>query len=425
MMILKNNLRKGSIYVLFLLLLSACANQKLRTTFKENDRLEPAFRGFVLYDPSTDKTLVNYDGAKYFTPASNTKLFTFYSTYRTFKDSVKSLAYYQTNDSLIIKGTADPSFWYGFDTEKTHSFLKNSTDTIYLVDAHIDDPVYGPGWSWDDFETYYMPEKSLFPVHSNLVNIKVEGGSVQSEPAYFSNFIEVVDSIQYTRDFYTNTFYRPKQGDFSTTVPFRTSNAVVVELLKERLQKEVVLIPNKAYPFSYFYGMHYDELLKQMMVVSDNFIAEQLMLQVAKETTGIYSVQKGIAYVLENYLADLPQPPRWVDGSGLSRYNLFSPEDMVHLLTKMYREIPLDKLLSFFPVGGQSGTLTNWYTIDGAPFVYAKSGSLSNNYNLSGYLRAKSGKILIFSFMNNHYTKKTADIKKEMEFILKDIYYTN
>ena len=33
--------------------------------------------------------------------------------------------------------------------------------------------------------------------------------------------------------------------------------------------------------------------------------------------------------MLENQLKDIKQQPRWVDGSGLSRYNLFSPMSFV------------------------------------------------------------------------------------------------
>ena len=62
----------------------------------------------MVFDPALNKELVNYNGEKYFTPASNTKLFTFYAAYKTFKDSVAGLHYYLNADSLVIRGTADP-----------------------------------------------------------------------------------------------------------------------------------------------------------------------------------------------------------------------------------------------------------------------------------------------------------------------------
>ena len=145
------------------------------------------------------------------------------------------------------------------------------------------------------------------------------------------------------------------------------------------------------------------------------------MLQVGKKVVDSYSVSAAIDYALSNYLHDLPQEPRWVDGSGLSRYNLFTPNDMVFLLNKMYREIPLKKLLWYFPVGGESGTLKNWYD-NKKPYVYAKSGTLSNNYNLSGYLITKKNTLLIFSYMNNHYKLSTSEIKIEIQKALEKIY---
>jgi D-alanyl-D-alanine carboxypeptidase/D-alanyl-D-alanine-endopeptidase (penicillin-binding protein 4) len=125
--------------------------------------------------------------------------------------------------------------------------------------------------------------------------------------------------------------------------------------------------------------------------------------------------------MLENQLLDLKQPPRWVDGSGLSRYNLFTPESMVTVLSKMYRNVPRQRLFSFFPVGGASGTLKDWYGGNPKPYIYAKSGSLGNNYCLSGYLLTKSGKTLIFSFMNNHFRHPSWEVKKQMEQIFEEI----
>ena len=55
------------------------------------------------------------------------------------------------------------------------------------------------------------------------------------------------------------------------------------------------------------------------------------------------------------------------------------------------------------------------------PYIYAKSGSLGNNYNLSGYLITNSGKVLAFSYMNNHFMNSSSKIKEKMQVTLKKI----
>ncbi len=412
--------------LLISLMVSSCGTtHQIRHDLKRHEKGASYFKGFVLYNPISKKEIINYNGTKYFTPASNTKLFTFYTAYKSLKDSVKSLAYFRAKDSLIIEGTADPSLFYGFDSTKVVAFLKNATDSIYLLDKKIDENPYGSGWAWDDYLYYYMPEKSLFPIYGNIVKYSLENDSLVSYPSYFNQYISVIDSVIQTRELTENKFYYAHSLDKKIyEVPFITSNSIVAEILKHLTQKKVKLITKeKEYDFTFLYGLNYDELYKKLLVDSDNHIAEQLMLQVGKEVANTYSVSAAIEYSLTNYLQELPQKPRWVDGSGLSRYNLFSPNDMVFLLDKMYREIPQQKLFDYFPVGGTSGTLKNWYGND-KPFVYAKSGSLSNNYNLSGYLTTKKGTLLIFSSMNNHFKVSSKAVKKDIEEILLEIYNT-
>ena len=83
--------------------------------------------------------------------------------------------------------------------------------------------------------------------------------------------------------------------------------------------------------------------------------------------------------------------------------------------------IPKEKLFEFLPNGGESGTLKNYFKKD-KPYIFAKRGTLSNNHNISGYLKTKSGKILIFSYMNNHYMGSSTDRKIEMEKVFKSLY---
>jgi D-alanyl-D-alanine carboxypeptidase/D-alanyl-D-alanine-endopeptidase (penicillin-binding protein 4) len=418
------NSKPSLLAAVLLILMTACSTtKKIEKNISEQNEKETFFRGLVVFDPALKKELVNYNGEKYFTPASNTKLFTFYAAYKTFKDSVAGLHYYLNADSLVIRGTADPSLLYGFEESKTLPFLRSVRQNIYVIDENIDEAVFGEGWAWDDYTYNYMVEKNLFPIYGNFVSINKTGQSVSSVPSFFTKQIEVNNQQQQRRNAADNTFFVKSGEDFKNReVPFRTSNQLVADLLSETLNKKVTLIPaGYKGDLKPFYSVAYDSLYKQMLVISDNFIAEQLMLQVGKELSGKYSVEGGIDQALKTYLADIPQKPRWTDGSGLSRYNLFTPESMVYLLKKMYSEIPREKLFSYFPVSGHSGTLKNSFKNE-KPFIYAKTGTLSNNYNLSGYLITQKGKVLIFSYMNNHYLGSSNERKTEMEQIFLELY---
>jgi D-alanyl-D-alanine carboxypeptidase/D-alanyl-D-alanine-endopeptidase (penicillin-binding protein 4) len=128
-----------------------------------------------------------------------------------------------------------------------------------------------------------------------------------------------------------------------------------------------------------------------------------------------------IKSIKEKYLEDLPDAVKWVDGSGLSRYNLFTPRSIIKLLEKIHVELPQEKLFSILANGGKSGTVKNMFKTADEAFVFAKSGSLSGVYNLSGYLISKKGKTILFSLMNNNFTKPTSQVRKEVEKILLEV----
>ena len=146
-----------------------------------------------------------------------------------------------------------------------------------------------------------------------------------------------------------------------------------------------------------------------------------MLLQCAGVLSDSLQQEIAIKYLLKNGLADLPDKPKWVDGSGLSRYNLFTPRSIAVLWDKLYTLVSEQRLFSLLAVGGQSGTIKNWYKHD-TPYIFGKTGTLSNNHILSGYIRTHKGRVLIFSFMNNNFLVNANDVRKRMEQILFTIY---
>lgn len=412
-------MKKGIFLVIIALILQSCgASYQLKKQFTKHNNY---FKGFVLYDPVNKKQLVSVNGDKYFTPASTTKLFTFYTAYSILPDSLATFSLYETANEIVLKPNAEPSLLYGIPN-KTVTYLKNTDKQLYLLaNQQIEDAKFGSGWAWDDFEYDYQPEKSIFPIYGNLATIKRLKQGAFIKPAYFKADLVDTTSVKYYRDLTKNKFYiKSSRLKDSVQVPFVTHYEQSAFLFGEALNKMIFIkdsLPKTAV-FKPYKSVKAQDLYRKLLHVSDNFIAEQLMLMVGKQIDSGYVVSKAIQYSLKNKLNGLPQKPRWVDGSGLSRYNLFSPNDMVFLLDKMHAEIPQEILFDVLPAITQLKNMN-----EKAPaYVYAKSGSLSNNRNLCGYILTKKGKLLIFSIMNNHFKIKNSEINAEMGEVLTFIH---
>jgi D-alanyl-D-alanine carboxypeptidase/D-alanyl-D-alanine-endopeptidase (penicillin-binding protein 4) len=388
--------------------------------------------GFVLYDPGSRKTLIDFNSARYFTPASNTKIFTFYTALQILGDSVPALKYTITNDSLIFWGTGDPSFLYKktVANSQVYEFLRSAPQKLFFSSTNFQTAHFGPGWAWDDYNDAYSAERSPFPIFGNLVEVVEKPDQHWTTiPSLFTNHLVVGDSVageqEVIRDIDSNQMVlRPgKERSLmpSIPLPFHYSGDVMVEMLSDTLKRPVEEIN---YPLAgstrMVYSIPTDSLYKVMMQESDNFIAEQLLLLCAGVVSDTLKPEIAIRYAKKNLLFDLPDRLLWVDGSGLSRYNLFTPRSIVRLWDKIYAKVPSERLFKLLAVGGQSGTLRSWNKED-KPYVFGKTGFLSNNQSLSGYLLTKKGKVLIFSFMNANFIASSREIRKTMQEFLAGI----
>lgn len=392
--------------------------------------LQNSFSGLMLYDIANKKTIYEQNADHYFTPASNTKLFTLFACLTTLGDSIPALKYEVRNDSLIFWGTGDPTFLHPqFTASQTLPFLrKNANKKLYFSDGNFTNKALGNGWMWDDYNSEYQPELSPFPMYGNIVRFRVKDSDVSIEPSIFQNTFfkgkssqkEVVRAVADNRFFVNEK--QLEAADYEQDIPFHTSSVLIQQLLIDTLKQNVnvVHLPISKNTKTLF-SMPVDTVYRRMMQVSDNMLAEHLLFLCGAALTDTVNTQQLIDLITEKHLTDLPQKPVWVDGSGLSRYNLFTPHTMVVLLEKMHGLIPEDRLFSLMAIGGKTGTLKGLYK-DKEPFIFAKSGTVSGVYNQSGYLRTKNGKLLLFSFMNNNFNSPASPVRKEVERILSQVH---
>ena len=137
--------------------------------------------GFVLLDPEDQKTLIDINGSRLFTPASNTKILTYYASKIVLKDFIPALSYIEKGDSLIIRGTGDPLFLGRFDQDSiVYHFLKKSKLPIYFDYSNYNDQRFGAGWAWDDYDTYYQKEITPMPINNNGTIITIDSNQILS-----------------------------------------------------------------------------------------------------------------------------------------------------------------------------------------------------------------------------------------------------
>jgi D-alanyl-D-alanine carboxypeptidase/D-alanyl-D-alanine-endopeptidase (penicillin-binding protein 4) len=347
-------------------------------------------------------------------------------------DSIPALKYAVRGDSLLFWGTGDPTFTHmDLKNSIAYNFLKNRKEKLYYINAPFASTPFAVNWGWDDYNYYYQPERSVFPIHGNVVKFTRKTGTpYTTTPTYFKSTLKTDTTRTPRRDSFLRAWrtnditYSPKlaPAEFAMEVPFITSPEITVKLLADTLKRPVKLI-KRALPAQakILYGLPADSVYKRLMQVSDNLFAEQLMALCSGTFSDTLSVERGVQHAAKTYLADLPDKPVWIDGSGLSSMNMFTPRSIIFLLQKLQQERPQEKLFPLLATGGRPGTFRNIYKAD-VPFVFGKSGTLSHVHNQSGYLITKKGKLLLFSFMNNNYQTSTADIRNEMVQVMTEIH---
>ena len=382
--------------------------------------------------------------------------------------------------NVIVRGSGDPTIGGRFnegdrtatfrawaDSLRAHGIRQIAGDIVGDDDV-FDDVALGYGWSWDDEPYWYAAEISGLSFNDNNVDVAIEARR-PGEPARITwepgqtSYIDVVNQTLtisedgridegYRRERAANTLYlssRVPAGrtDFeSLTVTNPT--AFFVHVLRETLVEAGVPVAGAAVDVddlsikpAYDDGrlrrvaVHTSPPLSEIAAVinkrSQNFYAEQVLRTLGADrpaeddddlTPG--SAAMGVAAAQRTFAAAGLDTSRLqlVDGSGLSRHNLATPQMTLDLLRHMWEHPQRDVRMAFLaslPIGGVDGTLQYRYGEGPARgVVRAKTGTLSNVSALSGYVPTADGRTLAFVLVSNHHTVPSREARRAQDRVV-------
>ena len=404
------------------------SSRKIQRLLDDHPALSQAHIAIAVQPIGEKKLIAQLHAKNYMTPASNVKLLTFLAAVEKFQRLPKGYYHRDSVGRTHFKSSGYPLLFHPKypDTELVDWFKKQKEIIYHPAPATL--TPLGPGWSWDDFSYYYSAARSPLPLYGNVATLYPQ--KLLDTVFYKSSLLPItIDTLanasfrrEENRNYFTVNLNLVKPND-TLYRPFIPNDSLTLELLRKGLEIPVTkaqqLLPNSQWDT--LWTPDPTPLYKALLHHSDNLVAESLLLMVGQQENDTLASGATITRIQEQWKTWLPDPLEWVDGSGVSRYNMVTPRSLLAVLQRIYSTVGLQGIQQYFPLGGAQGTLKAYRLPEGMR-VYAKTGTLRHNHNLSGYFQSQRGKWYTFSIMVNHYTAPTKTIRKGISALLAGLY---
>lgn len=413
---------------------------------------QPQFKrsqwGILLKNLETGEIFYQLNEDKYFIPASNVKLLTSAVALLTLgKEFQIRTSFYASEikpklNRLTVVGRGDPSL----TTEALKTQVKRlkelgvkQIDQLVVNSSYFPNEGVNPTWEWDDLPYYYAPFISSLTLNDNQVTLTLkpqelgealkiewsdeiagkqwkivnktitgEKGSANTitlHPQRENNVLEVRGTlgIDTEMDTFRLAILNPNQYFLDSLKALLTQEGIEVNQTdisndSEIKGQEILTINSPKLP----------ELLNKINQDSNNSYAENLHQIILKEVDQTNAV-----------LEDINQDSRLIDGSGLSRWNLVTPETFVNLLTLIYQNPDYPIYKESLAIAGKKGTLKNRFVntpIQGK--LWGKTGSLNGVSSLSGYLELEENSPIVFSIIINYSDQPSPTLRQGIDDII-------
>jgi D-alanyl-D-alanine carboxypeptidase/D-alanyl-D-alanine-endopeptidase (penicillin-binding protein 4) len=410
---------------------------------------EPALRGahvgLYAVDARDGELLYARNADDDFTPASNVKLVTGSAALarlggdfrlRTTLFATAPVRGGVIDGDLVLRGGGDPLLSASDLDAAAASLVAHGVRDIrggIVTDAsYFDDRSYGNGWAWDDLAYDYGAPVSALSLDDNAVQLTVYAATYSGTPASIvatpaSSAYTVHNSVttgpQGTKDTVALTRAADGSLDLAGAIPLGAAPdhfagavpdppAFAADVLRNALAGRGVIVERGTAPgFAPANGVVLWEhgsqplrlLLADFWYPSDNLVGEALLKLLGVARMGVPGADAGGLDLELEFLREAGVDTRTValvDGSGLSRYNQLTPRALVDVLQYDWNSPDRDIVLNALPVAGVRGTLKDAFANSAASGrIFAKTGSMLNITNLSGYIATHHHGAVTFSFL--------------------------
>jgi serine-type D-Ala-D-Ala carboxypeptidase/endopeptidase (penicillin-binding protein 4) len=415
--------------------------------------------GILVQPLSTGETLYSRDAQKYFTPASNLKLLTTAAALQELGANfrIRTSIYDNGNGVLRVVGRGDPSL---SDTQlqKLAQQLKQKGITqiqrLIADDSYIQGDIVNPTWEWEDVQSDYGAPVNSFILNQNIFSLKLVPQAVgkslqvvwtdageakqwriinqsvtvaQNQPSYINITRELSGTeLRIQGQLATNS--EPSLIDLPVVDPnYYFLRRFRAALATEKITLGQILVVNSGVnqgEIAFVESPPLSELLMETLQNSNNLYAEALLRALAVKKLRVKnqtSADVGLEVVKASLTKLGVEPANYilVDGSGLSRRNLVTPEAFVQILRAIARTSTAYIYRTSLPVAGKSGTLKGRFQNTSAEgIVQAKTGTLTGVVSLSGYVNAPKYEPLVFSIIVNQSGQSATVVRQAIDEVV-------
>ena len=343
------------------------------------------------------------------------------------------------NGNLYLRGVGDPSmssrFWKG-DTPMdalarlvVQAGIKRVRGDIIGDATAFDSQLIPDGWKRSYLGAAYAARVSALSLNENLVWVAVRANGnnadVTLEPA--TTTIPVKSTVRVIAG-RGGRITAARQADGSILVrgtvgrssPPRKYSLVVEEpalfttgALRAALERAGVKVegatrlaatPTTATQVAVVTSPPLGQIVGEMNRESINVVAELLFRSAAVTPTTVGSAENGLMALREFFSEKVKSRADLLaasDGSGLSELDRVTARSMVELLSYAHQSEWSSVFHASLPVEGESGTLRRRTGTPARGNLHAKTGTTNAVASLGGFVTARNGEVLAFSFIYN------------------------